>query len=354
MNVLITGVGGPTPIGVAKSLRLANQFDNLRIIGVDSSRYAAGLYDKELFDNTYLIPHSDSDNYWPIIEKIVANESIDYAFIVPELEVLKWSQRQTESALPCKALLPHIDIAKIFYDKFETFKRLNNLNLVPRTIQINKAETLDREVISELEYPFWVRGGSGAGALGSLKVEKREDLQNWVKLNSHIHNFIASEYLPGRIYACKVLYYNGAAIRASCAERIDYLMAGSSPSGISGMCARGELINNDKLVNDSKNAIELIFDSCSLKPHGMFTVDFREDREGKAKITEINIRHVSFTHAFSLAGANLVSDSLSLLTGDRKFDNSFRIYNFDHPYTFIRGVDSVLRVFKTSDLKTLL
>jgi hypothetical protein len=353
MNILVTGVGGPTPIGIAKSILLNGKFKDLRLVGVDSNKYAPGLYNKELFDKAYLIPHSSSDNYWSVLESIVSKESIDYAFVVPELEVLKWSSRMKTDRIPCDSLLPDYEVAKILYDKFEIYQRLINSNLVPMTMRVLSTE-IEKNVDDFIKVPFWVRAGYGAGAIGSLKINNMEDLKVWVKLNPHIKDFIASEYLPGRIYACKLLFYEGETIRASCAERFDYLLAHAAPSGISGMCSRGRLINNRGIVDKSIKALKIIFDSCKQQPHGMFTVDYREDECGNPKITEINIRHVSFTLAFALCGANFAEDSLRLYLDDSSFDRSFKIYEFDTDCTFIRGVDAKIKVLKDSEIKDLI
>jgi carbamoylphosphate synthase large subunit len=351
MNILITGIGGPTPIGIAKSILLGRKLKNVRLIGVDSSKYAPGLYNKELFDKTYLIPHSSSDNYWSVLESIISKESIDYAFVVPELEVLEWSSRMKTGHLPCDCLIPDFEVAKILYDKFETHKRLIYYNLVPKTIKI-EADKIEDNIGDILKIPFWVRGRSGAGAIGSFKVNKMDGLRMWIKLNPHINDFIVSDFLPGKNYACKILFYEGKAIRASCAERINYLLAHASPSGISGMCATGQLINKPEIVNSSIKALKIIFDSCKKEPHGMFTVDYREDESGNPKITEINIRHVSFTLAFALREANFSEDTLMLYTNNSSFDRSFKIYEFDDNYTFIRGVDAEIRVLKDSEIKS--
>lgn len=348
MNVLISGVGGPTPLGIAKSLRLKYNREEIKLIGVDGSRLAPGLYNKDLFDKTFLVPHSHDAKYWDAIDKIIADENIDHAFIIPETEVLVWSKRQKERGLPCQALIAEYDVADAFYDKYKTFDLLKDTDVVPRSIKLDAGTDLEK-IGEELGYPYWIRGGSGAGAIGAYKIQEMKDLQNWMNINPSIDDFLASVFLPGRNYACKLLFIDDKLLRSASGERIDYLMSNAAPSGISGMCARGRLINNKRLIEQSEAAVRKIFGHFNLPAHGMFTVDFKEDKNGDAKITEINIRHVSFSHAFSLGGANFAADTLQVMNGNG-FRTDYKMYEFDDDYTFIRGVDSELFLIKDSEL----
>jgi carbamoylphosphate synthase large subunit len=347
MNILISGIGGPTPIGIAKSIKHTKNVK--KIIGVDGSPFAPGLYDTELFDKTYLVPHSSSANYWQAIERVIKEEEIDFAFIVPELEVLKWSARQKDGSLPCASFVPDLSICQCLYDKFQTFELLKDLDIVPYTAKVGS--DIQEDDFKKIDYPFWLRSGSGAGALGSYKISDFSDFRNWTTINSHIHNFLMSEYLPGRNYAVKVLFYEGKAVRAASAERIGYLLANAAPSGISGMCSYGKMINNHALVKTAIAALDKIFAAKNQLPHGMYTVDFKENASGKPKITEINIRHVSFTLAFSLCGANFSLDTLRLFQSDSSFDRTFQEYRYDQDYFFIRGVDASLRIVASNAIK---
>jgi predicted ATP-grasp superfamily ATP-dependent carboligase len=350
MNILITGVGGPTPLGIAKSLKLTEEGKTFRLIGVDGSFLAPGLYNKSLFDNTYIIPHSSSDSYWDVIEDIVKKEAIDFAFIVPETEVLVWSKKQKEGNLPCASLIPDYDVATALYDKYKTFSLLQSTGMVPDTLEVS-LDGLDDSIGNALGYPYWIRGGSGAGAIGAMKIGNLKELQNWIDINPRVKDFMASEFLPGKNYACKVLFNNGKMIKAASGERIDYLLAAAAPSGISGMCAQGKLVNDDKLVQYSEKAVRTVYESFGMQPHGMFTVDFKGDKDGEPKITEINIRHVSFTYAFALGGANFAWDTICMLKG--KETEGDTIHRFDKDYRFIRGVDSDLFIIPEEELKKL-
>lgn len=349
MNVLIFGVGGPTPLGIAKSLRLKTGCKELRLVGVDGDPFAPGLYNRELFDATCLNGFARDPEYWPIIERIVERENIDVAFVVPEGEVLAWSERQEADSLPCTALIPEFPVARSMYDKLACYEILKPTGLVPLTVRVDPSCSAE-ELGQVLGSTYWVRKAKGAGAIGAMRIDSPADLKNWLNINPGMDGMIASEYLPGRNYACKVLYVDGKLARAACGERITYLLASAAPSGVSGMCARGRLLNDSGLVARSDSAIRAIFAHHGRTPHGMFTVDFKEGQSGVPKLTEINIRHVSFTHAFSLGGANFAHDTLQLLTQGSLSDPEFIEYRFEGEPHFIRGVDSEIFLVKEGDL----
>lgn len=339
MNILFTGIGGPTPLGLARSIKAA--FPEFRCVGVDGSPWSASLYHSEIFDATYRIVSGSAPNYWDVITEIVEKESIDFAFVVPETEVLVWSERQQASTLPCRALIPDFGLASFCFDKFRVAKTLYPLGLTPKTIAFESNDAIENTERS-IPYPFWIRIKSGAGALGALKISSRKDLRTWLSLYGDRRDFIISEFLPGRNYACKLLYINGELCQHASAERIDYLLAAAAPSGISGMCARGRLLNRPDLVERSITALTGVSKELKAELNGMFTVDFKENTDGTPLITEINIRHVSFNYAFTLGGINFAETTLRrCLDIHEKEDLPTQ---FTKESFFIRGVDAPIRL----------
>lgn len=334
MNILFSGIGGPTPIGVAKSIKLA--FPDAKCVGVDSSRWSASLYCSDVFDKTYQIVSGSSTRYWEVMEEIIAKERIDFAFIIPETEVIIWSEKQSKGELPCATLVPNIDLARFCFDKLLVANGLGDLGLTPKTRSFLPGDE------PELKYPFWIRVKQGAGALGALKIENPKDLNTWMTLHGNRSDFMISEYLPGRNYACKMLYVNGKLLQTATAERIDYLLSAAAPSGISGMCARGRLLNRPDLVENSKRALERVSITVGRKLHGMFTVDFKEDSVGKPLITEINIRPVSFNYAFTLGGVNFAETIVNSIIFNKI--EEIKTGYFEKESYFIRGVDAPLRL----------
>ena len=206
------------------------------------------------------------------------------------------------------------------------------------------------ELEQTLPYPFWIRRTSGSSGLGSLKVENRDSLKNWITINPGVMEFIGSTYLPGRNLACKLLYHNGELLRSACGERVNYIMAKVAPSGITGNTSYGRLLNEPLLVDAAIKAMELIFRATGVQKHGFFTADFKEDTHGKPYITEINVRMVAFNYSFAEGGANFSEDIIRLINDDTSFDRGYKMYEFEPGTIFLRDVDSEPILLNEKDL----
>jgi hypothetical protein len=352
LKILINGVGGPTPRSIARSLRWYSSYRSYELIGTDINPYARDLYDTELYDKTYLVPPAGHPEYWAKMQKIIDQHEIEIAFVQPELEVLAWAKRAKESQLPCKALLPSYDLAQHLTDKANMTEVLHDTNLVPASVLIEPGNFSFQDVVQQLGKPFWIRATSGSSGLGSLKVSSDAALRNWITMNSNVRQFIASEYLPGRNLACKLLYYEGQLLRAACAERVNYLMAKVAPSGITGNTSFGRLLNEPKLVEVAIRAMDRLFEHAQSPRHGFFTVDFKENATGEPLITEVNVRHVAFSICFEKGGATFAEDTVRLLDGDVTFDRSYRMYEFEKGLIFLRDVDTRPLLMRESQLLT--
>jgi carbamoyl-phosphate synthase large subunit len=350
MKILITGVGGPTPRSFAIALKKYSFYKRFELIGTDINPLAMGLYQNELFNKTYVVPPASHPEYWNVMQSILTENKIDMAIILPELEVMEWSKRKETQALPCKALIPDFSMADLLVDKSKMTEILKDLDIVPPSVTFSRDTENLKEVFEVLKGNFWVRSTSGTSGLGSLKVEDEDSLKNWIQINPNVNQFIASKFLPGRNLACKMLYHNGQLLRTACAERVNYIMAKVAPSGITGNTSFGRLLNEPNLVAEAKRAMDFLFQYTGAKQHGFFTVDFKEDENGKPYITEINVRHVAFTQCFAAGGANFASDTVRLLNEDATFDRNYKMYEFEKDLIFLRDVDSLPILMKEAEL----
>lgn len=351
MNILINGVGGPTPRNLAKSLKKYSKMGEYRLIGTDINKYSIGLYQPELFDKSYVIPRASADDYWETIERIIEADEIEYAMVQPELEVLEWSRRLKEQGnLPCRSLIPNYELTQVLINKARTTEVLENVaDLVPKSYSFHRDELNLQELTKVLTYPFWIRSSSGTSGLGSLKIEDELSLRNWLTINPNVQEFIASEFLPGRNYACKLLYWEGELLQAACGERVYYIMSKVAPSGITGNTSFGRLLNRPDLFDISTKAMDLLFEETKTPKHGFFTVDLKESADGRPLITEINVRMVAFNNCFAHGGANFAESILKLLSGQElKLDQV--LHQFEDDLIFLRDVDEDPIIMKETDL----
>lgn len=340
MKILINGIGGPTPRSITRALRWYSRYSQYELIGTDINPYARDLYDSTLYNKTYLVPPAGHADYWPEMERIIETHNIEMALVQPELEVLAWAKRAEEGALPCKALLPSYTLAQQLTDKGIMTDILKDTGWVPPSVIIEPESENFQEAVDALGYPFWIRATSGSSGLGSLKVENEAALRNWIHINPKVKQFIGSQYLPGRNLACKLLYFDGKLLRAACAERVNYIMAKVAPSGITGNTSFGRLLNEPDLVDTARQVMDRLFAYADAPKHGFFTVDFKEDEDGKPFVTEVNVRHVAFSVCFAAGGATFAEDTVRLLDKDEAFDQSYHMYSFEKDLIFLRDVDA--------------
>jgi carbamoyl-phosphate synthase large subunit len=105
MNILILGIGGPTPRSIASRLR--NLYPDAHLVGVDANPKALGFFIEGLLNEHIAIPRADAGEvYWDTINNIVKTHQIDLAFVQPEYEVLAWGRYLEENGrYPCPTLI---------------------------------------------------------------------------------------------------------------------------------------------------------------------------------------------------------------------------------------------------------
>lgn len=354
LNILVTGVGGPTPRSFVRAVKLAstNLKANFRFVGVDCNPRAYGLYDDALFDTGYVIPRADEEEYWTAINEIIQAEKIDGAVILPETEVLEWARNRHKLDTAIKVHLPDYELASVLVNKHRLHAYLEGSSLIPRFIRVNPKGYDYQEIKNKVGDVFWIRSSEGSSGLGSFKIESASALEEWLSINKNVAEFLATEFLPGRNMACKMLYFGDELKRTACAERVNYIMAKVAPSGITGNTSYGRLINEPGLVKISEEALAFISSELNTSLNGIFTVDFKEDVDGTPRITEINIRHVAFTSSIAAGGANLPADTLEAMF--LREDEGYRMkridYTYDEQYIFLRDVDAEPILIREADL----
>ncbi|MFN3754460.1 hypothetical protein [Flavobacterium sp.] len=350
MNILINGIGGPTPRSIAHSIR--KNYGEAKLIGVDSNKKALGFYMKGLVDETLLIPRADSQEYWPTILKIIKDYKIDFAFVQPEAEVTAWGiYFEAHGNYPCPVLIPPLVHVQFLMNKAKMADLLKGTSYIPKTVTLLQG-TEDLSFIgSEIGYPCWIRASVGSGGLGSLKLNSARELEAWLFIHKEVNEFTVSEFLTGRHLANQMLYLNGKLIKNAGLHCAEYVMADIAPSKVTGNTSYGKFINEDNLLEFCEEVMNFIQAETDVKAHGVYSFDLKEDAEGNLKVTEINIRHMAYTGIMAQVGFDLVSDTIKFLLGKPEEITEGRYY-YDSDYIFLRDVDVAPIVMKESELKT--
>jgi hypothetical protein len=348
MNILITGIGGPTPRSIAHRLREA--YPNATLIGVDANRKALGFYIDNFVDVSLIIPRATDVKYWEVINDVIKNYSIDFAFIQPEFEVTAWGNYyKTNGCFPCPTLIPPIEHVNALMNKARMAELLSNTSFIPKTVTITQDNQNFELVENEIGFPCWIRASVGSGGLGSLKINSKKELEAWLFIHKEVPEFTVSEFLTGRHLANQMLYLDGELIKNAGLHCAEYVMADIAPSKVTGNTSYGKFINEDKLLNFCEEVMEYIQAKTNVPAHAVYSFDLKEDSQGNLKVTEINIRHMAYTGIMGKVGFDLVSDTVKYLT-NKKDDITKGRHIYDADYIFLRDVDEQPILMKEHEL----
>lgn len=339
-KILITGACGVTSRSVVRSLMKSEIFSGeCEFIGIDICNLVYAPFEG-LYKKLYFVPRYTDASYRSIVESIISENNITYAFVIPEPEALYWSEHPFEGVrfMRIPSCFGHSVLSK-----GRLYENLSGTGLVPRFQIIDRKNILEGREEIELPFPMWVRDfseGTTSGT-GAYCAKDFNHLCAWLQINDNIDAFMLSEYLSGRNLACFLSYDKGELIQFGVAERIQYLMAKVAISKITGNTSYGKLLNDREPVDVSLKGINYILERTKETMNGLVVVDLKEDAHGKPYITEINLRHVAFTSTFANAGLNF-SEAQLLCMMDRQSEIPVRgTIHFSENNAMLRDVDGL-------------
>lgn len=338
-TILVTGIGGLTPRSIANIIR--KNHPDYRIIGCDIDKKAVGFFMKGLLDEHYVCPRCTSDEYFPWIEKLVKKEKIDYAFVQPESEIVEWGDYYEKNGrFPCPTFMGSKLLSVSLKDKSIMADLLEGTEFIPKTIKVTQSEPKFEQVEKEIGFPCWIRATEGTGGLGSLRLDDISSYKSWLFINSQIPEFTISEFLTGRHLANEMLYYNGEYVKGAALECVEYVMANTAPSRVTGNTHFARFLNEDSINEFCDRCIKYLEKKLGVPAHGILSFDLKEDKYGKMKVTEVNIRHMAYSGVMARIGFDLIEDTIKIME-DGNCDNIERapFYHYDKPYVFLRDVD---------------
>jgi len=196
--VLVTAAGGIVGQGIMKSLRLATNSslspNSYRIISVDSSPLAAGLYRSDI---GLIVPKASDPEYIDSIITHLRNYDVDALFVGSdeELMAIATAKKRIETESPTKVLVTELDVIKIARDKWETYKFLkaNNLSCAESCLPEKKDEFTE-----EFGFPLVVKPREGFGSVNFFVTKSSDEIEYALtKIQDYGWNPMLQEYLPG-------------------------------------------------------------------------------------------------------------------------------------------------------------
>ena len=338
-TILVTGIGGLTPRSITGIIR--ENHPEYKIIGCDVEKKAIGFFMDGLVDEYYLAPRCDSLEYFPWIERLVAEKKIDYAFVQPESEIVEWGgYYEKYGKYPCPVFMGCRLLSESLRNKSIMADLLKDTDFIPRTIKVTQADPRYEEIEKEIGFPCWIRATEGTGGLGSLRLDDLSSYKSGLFINSAISEFTVSEFLPGRHLANEMLYYEGEYVKGAALECVEYVMANTAPSHVTGNTHFGRFLNEDQINAFCDRSIKYLEKRLGVKAHGILSFDLKEDASGNMKVTEVNIRHMAYAGVMAHAGFDLIEDTIKIMedgNSDRVKRDPF--HHYEKPYIFLRDVD---------------
>jgi biotin carboxylase len=282
------------------------------LVGTDASPFFIHL---ALTDERRVVPHSrEEDAYLGALNRLI--HEFDLGFVYPNnsIEIGVLSRRRGELAAP--VFLPTPEALAVADSKWRTWQVLSAASLpVPQTVLLETEADLAR-AFDEIEgRPLWVRGagipGKGIG-VASLPCPDLDVARSWVRYWKGWGGMIASEFLPGDNLTWMGIWRDGRLLACQGRRRLAYVIPHVSPSGITGAPSISHTQASPELERLGEAAVLAVDPAYT----GVAFVDFKGDREGRPRITEINAGRFGTTcHFYTEAGFNFPAFMLRVALG---------------------------------------
>lgn len=345
-RVVVNHAGTGATNNLVRSLRAAGR--SVYVVGCHHDPFVLR---KSSADTSYLLPRADHDHFVDALCRVIRTERIDLFMPNTDSEV-RLAARLRE-ALPCRVFVPSPDVVELCQDKYRLNTFLASRGVpVPLTYPVTELDPVD-EVVHRLapRSPLWCRVRSGSGSVGATPVRTVEQARAWISYWEDMRgvpagSFILSEYLPGRDFACQMLWKSGTPILTKTCERLSYFGGAGRPSGVSSVAALAKTVYEPQVREICAAAIRALGADVS----GAFSLDLKADAVGVPRITEINAgRFITMMNLFDFSGQHNMTRTYLALALDEPLDLRDE-YDAPEDCYFMRDVDTLPAMFRSDEL----
>lgn len=283
MKVLVTGAGALLGQGVIRSLLEGSL--GAAVLAVDPGPLAPGLY---WTPHRALIPLATDATYVERFEELLERERPDV--VIPgtdvELTIFARHRHAWEERFATNVVISSPDVVRIADDKYLTFQFLRDQGFsVPDSCLPGEENAL----VERVGFPLIVKPRIGARAIGMSVVNNRSELADAIRSGT---NVVVQECVATAAdeYTAGTLTFDGAC-EASIVMRRDLR---------DGNTYRAYVERYPELDAQVRKL------AAALAAYGPANFQFRVDRDGRAKVFEINARFSGTTPLRMRAGFNEV------------------------------------------------
>jgi len=322
---------------------------SLTIVGCHSDPF---FLRKSSADSNYLLPSPRHPNFADALQGVIDRAQVGVVIPTTDDDVLMIaSLRET---LSCRVFLPRSETIALCQDKYALAKALRRCGVpAPATYAVSnlgEVDALFRCLVPSQR--LWCRARRGTGSVAAIPVRTAAQTQAWISYWEEMRGlpsteFMLSDYLPGRDFACQTLWRDGAPVLVKTSERLSYFGGRNTPSGTSSIGGLHKTVNVPRVVDTSLAAVRAVDPTAA----GAFSVDLKEDADGRPCVTEINVgRFLTGTPIFDLTGRHNMSETYVRLAFGEPVDIQC-VYDVVEDYYMVRDLDALPDIFHADSLR---
>jgi carbamoylphosphate synthase large subunit len=347
-RLLVMGAGGAGAENLIRSLRGADS--SLVLLGCNDDRFVVR---RSAADARYVVPPPGTPRFVPALRRLIRESRVD--LVVPTIDRHVQALSDARVDFRGKVFLPAARVVALCRDKYRLITVLLRHGVrAPVTYPVREPEGVD-EIFARLGRPkrVWCRPRTGTCARGGGAVSTPDQARRWMAVwetmqGIPISSFTLAEYLPGREILCQSVWQRGRMVLANTFERLAYFGADNIPSGVTSLSSLAKTVVEPGVVAVCRAAITAIAPGAS----GAFSVDVKEDGDGRPHITEINAGRffMAMTAFDRVLKHNIALTYVQLALGERvDFGDA---YDAIDDYYMVRDMDSEPGVFHADDFFT--
>ena len=282
MNILITGIGGPSGITT-----LSLMPKDVKTFGCDADAEAEGRVRKTGLEAPFFkVPLAREEGFLDAIRELVRENQIDLLIPQVDEELLFFAENDVGTRV---VVSPPITLNTCL-DKYQLYERFKDRGLCPAYALGDSEIRIYGQVFVK---PRRGRGSRNSAGFASVSGIPKEFLTN---------SYVISEFLPGTEYTVDAMCdFQGSLVYAVPRVRTETLH---------GISIRGRTEKNREIM-------EITHEICKvLKFIGPINLQFKLDKAGKPKLVEINPRFSGGLPITAAAGINPVEILLELFRGN--------------------------------------